>query len=303
MILITGATGTIGRELLALLARAGTPTRAMTRDPERARAAARAQGLDAGPALEWVAGDLSAPATLARALDGVERALLLSPAEPRQVELQGNFIVAAQAAGVRHVVKVSALGAALDAAFPTGRLHAETERQLEASGISFTHLRPHSFMQNFLRTAASIRDEGKIFAPMADARISLVDARYVASVAAAVLCEGGRHEGRCYEITGPEALSYADIASQLSAVTGRTIRYVAVPPEASRRAMLERSMTPWLIDTVLGLYASFRTGCFAEVSPAVHAVTGAPARRFIDFARDHVAAFAPRHAEAPSPSR
>jgi uncharacterized protein YbjT (DUF2867 family) len=303
MILITGSTGTIGRELLARMARAGVPVRAMTRNPEGAVAAARAQGLDADPAIEWASGDLAAPATLARALDGVERAFLLSTAEPRQAELQGNFIAAARAAGVRHVVKVSALGAGADALFPSGRLHAETERQLEASGLAFTHLRPHFFMQNLLKGAASIRAEDKLFAPMADARISLMDARDVAAVAAAVLLEGSRHEGQSYELTGPEALSFADLAAHLSEATGRPITYVAVSPEAAQKVLQQRSMPPWLIDTILGLYASFRTGRFAEVSPAVPTLTGGAARSFLDFVREHVDGFAPQPTPGAAPSR
>lgn len=285
MILITGATGTIGCELVDLVSAAGMHVRAMARQPQQAAARIRASGRES--AIEWVQGDLSAPETLPRALDGVERAFLLSPADPRQAELEEGFIAAASSAGVGHVVKISARGAALDASFPGGRLHARIERALERSGLAFTHLRPHLFMQNLLRSAAVIRDQGKIFAPMAEARISLVDARDVAAVAAAVLREGSRHAGKCYELTGPEALSFADIAAHFGAAAGRPVTYVDVPPEDARTAMLQRAMPEWLVDNVLALHACFRTGQWSAVAPAVREVTGRPARTFLDFARDH----------------
>jgi uncharacterized protein YbjT (DUF2867 family) len=285
MILITGATGTIGRELVDLASASGMHIRAMARQPQQAATRIHARGRES--AIEWVHGDLSAPETLPRALDGVERAFLLSPADPRQAELEEGFIAAASAAGVGHVIKISARGAALDASFPGGRLHARIERALERSGLAFTHLRPHLFMQNLLRSAAAIRDQGKIFAPMADARISLIDARDVAAVAAVVLREGSRHAGKCYELTGPEALSFADIAAHLGTAAGRPVMYVDVPSEDARKAMLQRGMPEWLVDNVLALHACFRTGQWSAVEPAVREVTGSPARSFLEFAREH----------------
>jgi uncharacterized protein YbjT (DUF2867 family) len=285
MILITGATGTIGRELVDLVSASGMRVRAMTRQPQQA--AARVHARDRASAIEWVHGDLSAPETLPRALAGVERALLLSPADPRQAELEEGFIAAAAAARVGHVVKISALGAAPDAGFPGGRLHARVERALERSGLAFTHLRPHGFMQNLLRSAAAIREQGKLFAPMGDARVSLIDARDVAAVAAVVLREGSRHAGKRYELTGPEALSFADVAAHLGTAAGRPVTYVDVPPEDARKAMLQRGTPEWLVDNVLALHACFRTGRWSAVEPTVRELTGRPARTFLDFTREH----------------
>ncbi|WP_428266997.1 NmrA family NAD(P)-binding protein [Haliangium sp.] len=293
MFLITGATGTIGRAVLARFGALDINVRAMSRDPQSA-----AHQVGSLPHVEWVYGDLAAPDTLAPTLAGVQRALLLSAAGPRQVELQQNFIEAAEDAGIEHVVKISALAAAADAPFAAGRQHARIEAALARCEFGVTNLRPHVFMQNFLKSAATIRDPGTIFAPMGDARISLVDARDVAAVAAAVLCEAGRHAGQSYDITGPEALSYADIAAQLSEVLGRPIRYVEVTPSDARRAMLGRSMPPWLVENILALQASLCTGQWSEATQVVSAITGAPARRFIDFARDHRDAFAPRRPQA-----
>jgi uncharacterized protein YbjT (DUF2867 family) len=295
MILITGATGTIGRELCDLVAASGARARAMTRRPEQAAAGPRAPGAGA---IEWVHGDLSAPDTLPRALDGVERAFLLSAAEPRQAELEERFIAAARAAGVAHVVKLSALGAAPDAPFAGGRLHARIERALERSGLAFTHLRPHTLMQNLLRSAALIRDQGKLVAPMGAARISLIDARDVAAVAAAVLREGSRHAGKCYELTGPEALSYAIVAADLGAAAGHAVTYVDVPPAAARQAMLQRALPAWLVDNILDLHACFRDGQWSEIKPATRELLGRPARTFRDFARDHAHVFRRGQAQA-----
>jgi uncharacterized protein YbjT (DUF2867 family) len=296
MILITGATGTIGRELCELVTASGMRVRAMARQPEQAATRLRERG--AGGAIEWVQGDLSAPDTLSPALDGVESAFLLSAAEPRQVELEENFIAAARSAGVVHVVKLSALGAASDASFAGGRLHARIERALERSGLAFTHLRPHTLMQNLLRSAAAIRDQGKIFAPMGNARISLIDARDVAAVAALVLREGSRHAGKCYELTGPEALSHAGIAAELGAAAGHPVTYVDVPPAEARKVMLQRSMPAWLVDNILDLHASFRNGQWSDVKPATREVLGRPARNFRDFAREHGHVFRRGQAQA-----
>jgi uncharacterized protein YbjT (DUF2867 family) len=285
MILITGATGTIGRELVDLASASGMRVRAMTRQPQQA--AAHVYARDRASTIEWVQGDLSAPETLPRALAGVERALLLSPSDPRQAEREEGFIGAAAAAGVGHVVKISAMGAAPDAGFAGGRLHARIEHALERSGLAFTHLRPHSFMQNLLRSAAAIREQGKLFAPMGDARVSLIDARDVAAVAAVVLREGRRHAGKHYELTGPESLSFADVAAHLGTAAGRPVTYVDVTPEDARRAMLQRGTPEWLVDNILALHACFRNGRWSVVEPTVREVTGRPARTFLDFTREH----------------
>ncbi|MGI8988490.1 MAG: NAD(P)H-binding protein [Bryobacteraceae bacterium] len=154
MILITGATGTSGSEIAKQLSATGTRFRALVWDR-------RKTGPLSGLNVEPVEGDLGKPETLAKALEGIDRALLLSSPDERQVEFQGNFIDAAKRAGVRHVVKFSAIGAAPDSISKFLRWHAQTERQLEQSGMGHTHLRPSSFMQNFLQSAATIQIPGR----------------------------------------------------------------------------------------------------------------------------------------------
>ncbi len=284
MILVTGATGNIGRELVRRLAAAGVPVRAFVRD------AARAEDLRQAGA-EILVGDLDHPETLAPALDGVERLFLLTPANPRQVEQQGRTVDAAQRAGVRHVVKLSALGAWLDSPVSLGRWHAQTEKQIEKSGMAWTHLRPHFFMQNTLGFAPSIAAEGKLYAPMREGRVGLVDTRDIAAVAAAVLVGSG-HEGKTYDVTGPEALDFHTIAAHIASATGRKVTYMDVPPGEAEKAMVAGGMPAWLADALLGFYGIFAAGHASATTRVVEDVTGNAARTYAQFAREHARVFA-----------
>lgn len=283
MILITGATGHTGAEVVRLVTAKGARVRALVRNPEKADTIA-------GGGVETAAGDLDKPETLSRALIGIEKVFLLSTADPRQVELQGNLVIAAKRAGVKHIVKMSALGAALDSPVSFSRWHAQTEAQIEKSGIAYTHLRPHFFMQNILMFAGGVARDGAIRAPVKDGKISLVDTRDIAAVAARVLTEGG-HEGKAYDITGPEALSFAEIATKIGAATGKNVTYADAAPGDARRAMLGMGMKDWMVDAMLALYGVFSGGHAAAVTNVVPRVTGAPARSFDLFAKEHAHVF------------
>ena len=284
MILVTGATGRTGSALVRQLARAAVPVRAFVRD------AAKAAPLQL-PGVELFVGNLQQPETLVAALDGVERLFLLSPADPRQVELQGGAVGAARRAGVRHVVKLSTLGAGLDSPVSLGRWHAQTELQIEQSGMAWTHLRPHFFMQNTLGFAPAIAATGQFHAPLRDGRIGLVDARDIAAVAARVLTTEG-HAGRVYDITGPEALSFHDVATCIAAAAGRPVTYVDVPPREAEKAMRAAGIPEWMADAMIGLYGIFAAGHASATTRVVEDITGTPARPFAAFAREHAAAFA-----------
>jgi uncharacterized protein YbjT (DUF2867 family) len=283
MILLTGATGTAGSEIAKALGRMGVPYRSLVRD--RARAASRA-GADA----DLVEADLSRPETLDAALDGVEKALLLTASSPDALQQEKNFIRAARRAGLRHVVKFSAYGAGLRAPHYFGRQHGEAERALEESGLPFTVLRPNGFFQNFLGSAAGIRERGAFHAPAGDMKFSAVDVRDIAAVAAHVLTEPG-HQWQRYTITGPEALSHAEIAERFSQVLGRTIRFVDVPEEAARQWMLGVGMEAWQVDKLLDLYRYYKSGAAAEVTSNVECVGRKAPIAFQQFVRDHAAVF------------
>src|SRR5918992_2331370 len=180
MILITGATGRIGGATLKYLSRGGVALRALVRSPDKVASVA-------APGVETVTGDLAEPRSLDAALEGVDAALLVSPLDPQQVALQGNFIEAAKRAGRVHVVKISGLGTALDSPVRSGRWHAQTEKYVEDSGLPFTHLRPPFFMQNILRFAPTIRASGEFVGSLGQGKVAMIDVDDIAAVAATAL--------------------------------------------------------------------------------------------------------------------
>jgi len=282
MILVTGATGKSGREIVKQLSAANAPVRALVRD------AGKAGDLAALPHVEIFEGDLRESDTLDAALEGVERALLLSSPVPETVELQGNFIEAARRAkGRPHIVKFSALGA--DANAPEGffKWHGQTEAQLAASGLPYTNLQPTLFMQEILNSWGG---HDTIYLPMDDARIAVVDIRDIAAVAVKTLMEDG-HTGKTYPITGPESLSFHDIAEKISAATGKHVNYVSISPADFRKALLGMQMPEWFADALVQLHDILRAGGGAEVSPTVQTVAQKQPIKFDEFAREHAETF------------
>src|SRR6266704_7067668 len=223
MILVTGATGLNGKELLRVLSASGVAVRALVRNP------AKAEAIAALPNVEIVQGDMAHPETLAAGLRGVDRAMLISSSDPMMLDVQTTFTDADNQAGVKHVVKLSGIMPELDSAFRFARMHGEIERRLEASGMAFTHLRAGEFMPAYFRQVPSIVGKGALFLPMENARIASIDICDIAEVAATVLTSAG-HEGKIYPLTGPEALSMTEVAERLSIATGKRIRYVNVAP-------------------------------------------------------------------------
>lgn len=283
MILVSGATGTNGSEIVRLLSAAGVPVRALVRN--RAKAAAIE-----GPNVEIVEGDFDKPETLEAALQGIDKALMLPPLVNNMVELQHNFIEAAKRAGVRHVVKFSAFGADPNSSIMLGKWHGQSEKELEASGMAYTHLQPNGFWQNMLAFGPSIAGEGKFYLPSGDAKISNVDTRDIAAVAAAVLKEDG-HEGKTYLITGPEALSYYEVADKLSALLGKPVTYVDVSPEDYKATMVQWGVPEWLADALNELFGIYRAGYGAVVTNVVAEVAKKEPITFEQFARDHINVF------------
>jgi uncharacterized protein YbjT (DUF2867 family) len=283
MILITGATGRVGGATLKQLSAMGLPVRALVRSAEKA-------ALVAGPRVETVIGDLEQPRSLESALDGVTAALLVSPLDPRQVELQGNFIEAAKRAGRPHVVKISGLGTALDSPVRSGRWHALTERHLAESGLPFTHLRPPFFMQNVLRFAPTIRASGEFTGSLGQGKVAMIDVEDIAAVAATVLATAA-HVGEAYTLTGPEAISYGDVAEKLSRILGRTVTYRDVPPSVTRERLVASGVPAWQVEVQDDFSAALSAGHASTVTDTVEAVTGRPARTLERFIREHLALF------------
>jgi uncharacterized protein YbjT (DUF2867 family) len=277
--------------LLRRLSARGVAVRALVRNP------ARAEAIAALPNIEIVQGDMARPETLTAALQDVDRAMLISSSDPMMLDVQSNFIDVARKAGVRHIVKLSGIMPELDSAFRFARMHGEIEKRLEASGMAFTHLRAGEFMPAYFRQAASIAAKGAMFLPMGDARIASIDVGDIAEIAADVLTSSG-HEGKTYPLTGPEALTMTQVAEKLSAATGKTIRYVNVPPEDARQAQLAAGMPPYLADALFELFAERRNGKEAKVWPDAAVLLGRPPTSFDEFARRNASVF---RGEAPPP--
>ncbi|MCW2726201.1 MAG: hypothetical protein JWN35_3122 [Frankiales bacterium] len=281
MILVTGATGNVGGHLIRHLCEAGSPVRAMVRTQEKADTL---RGYDC----EIVLGSFEDSRSLHKALVDVDAVFLLSPAGPRMAEQETAVLAElGHTHGTPRVVKLAAAG--VDNPALQGRFldqHRRVVERMRADGIRHTVLAPTSFMQNLVLNAASIQETGTFFAPAGDAAISHVDVRDVADVAAHVLTTEG-HDGRTYTVTGPEALTYEQVAERLSALLGREIRYVDVPPEKARAGMLESGLPEWLVDGLLELNVTYKAGAAAVVTDEVQKATGRPPRSIDDFLADH----------------
>ena len=228
-ILITGATGNTGLPVVEELNSRKVSVRALVHSPSKVSLVDR-------PGVEIAIGDLDDRPSIERALAGIEKVYLLSPPSPDQFDRQAAFVDAAKDAGVKHIVKLSALGTAADSPVGLLRAHARIEEHILGSGMDHTFLRPHFFLENLLGSAGSVRKDGAIYSPLGDARISPVSVRDIAAVVVSVLTEPG-HTGRTYTLTGPEAVDYRTIAGHLSAELGVPVAYVPVPFEAARAAM------------------------------------------------------------------
>jgi uncharacterized protein YbjT (DUF2867 family) len=281
--LVTGATGNVGAHVVRELREHGVEPRAFVRDREKAE---RMLGED----VELAVGSFADRDSLARALDGVEGVFLACANVRDQVEYECAAIDAARAAGVRRVVKLSGPRAAVDSWVLFERWHGEIERHLSASGVPSVVLRPSAYMTNLLGSADVVRHTGRLFAPAGTARITYVDPRDVGATAAAALAVEGR-EGSTYTVTGPEAVTYEQIARDLSAATGRTVEYVDIPYDAARDAMLQAGLPPMMADSIVDLFVVKQAGGMAQPSDAVRALTGRDPRTFAQFAREHASLF------------
>ena len=257
--------------------------RALVRDPGRATPLA---ALD----IEIVVGDLGERDSLAHAIAGVERVFLASALDPRQVELQGNAVEAARGGGVRHVVKLSGLATSRDSAVASGRWHARTEQEIEASGMDWTHLRPVFFFQNLLQAAPLVASSSVLPNTIGAAAIAGVDARDVAACAAAVLATD-EHFRCAYEVTGPEAFSYDDLADRLSRLLGRAIRTLELAPAAARTRMIDDGMPAWHAELLADFAACLARGGGARVTDVVRRLTGRAPNTVGGFLAEHAAAF------------
>ncbi len=283
MILVTGATGTVGSEVVRELAGRGAPVRAFVRSLEKA-------AMFDGLGVDVVQGDLEDAASVATALDGADHLFLLTAVPPNQVELERGVVEAAASSGVEHIVKLSALNVADDSPVNFFRWHRETERNIEASGAGWTHLRPNNFFQNLLFQVDAIREQGAFYGPFGDAPISSIDVRDIAAVSATVLMEPG-HMGKTLDLTGPVALTHAEMASSLTDALGREVSYVNVSLDDARASMLGMGMPEYIANDLTTLSGELAGGSGSGTTATVESVTGKPARPLEAFASDNARAF------------
>jgi uncharacterized protein YbjT (DUF2867 family) len=273
--LITGATGTIGGEVVKHMVTRNVPLRALVRDTSKATQL-EAQGI------ELAQGDFSQPDSLKAALTGIEKAFLVMPSHPLQVELECNFIDAAQRAGVQHIVKLSVMGAGkLPSTFQTW--HRLIEERLEASGMAWTHLRPNMLMQNMRWFTQTIAEAGAFYNCLGDAKVSHVDARDVAAVAANCLVEAG-HDQKSYVLTGEDAITFDEVAAILADAIGRSVSYVDLSPTDLKAARLANGEPEWYLDAELELFACWREEHGSAITSAIADLTHQPATSFRAFA-------------------
>ncbi len=285
-ILVTGATGNVGRTVTSLLAiRPDVRVRALARD-------AGAAALLLPGSVEVAVGDFGDRASLDAALDQVDTIFLACANVPSQVDHESLLIDRAAAAGVRRLVKLSARGAQIGSSVAFWHWHALVEQHLAASGIPAVVLQPSFLMSNLMAAAEPVREHGLLFAPAEHTRISMVDPRDVAAVAATALAEDG-HDGRTYVVTGPSAITYDVVAAALAEVLGRDVAYLDITPEEARRAMLDQGLPPFVVDQLGAVFTALRRGDQATTTDAVRSVTGRLPRAFAEFAADHASAFTP----------
>ena len=285
MILITGATGKVGKELVLDLSARRSAFKVMVRSKEAAKDF-EAKGIKA------VQGDFERPETHAGALANIQTVFMLSTPRPDAVAIERKFLAACKAKGVRHVVRLSAVGANPWASSALIRNHGKCEALLEDSGLQWTILRPTIFMQNLVpHFGPMVAKESTLYAPAGDARMPWVDTRDIAAVAGTVLTSKG-HEELVYELTGPEALTHTQVAERLSSQLGRQISYVDVPDGAAHQSMVSMGMSPWFAEGMITLYHMFKVnGPTTQTLETVERIAGRAPRTLAAYLKENEPAF------------
>lgn len=281
--LVSGAAGQSGTLIVQALAAQQSPVRALVRD------AAKAQHLAEMPGVKVTTGNMADRGSLNAALEGVERALLISSANDRMVETQCTFIDACKQAGVQHVIKFSgeeSQNGYDPQRFRYTREHEQIEDYLESSGLQWTHLRPSQFMQVYLREVPAIRQTGELRLPLDNIRMSPVDLRDVAKIGAALLAKGG-YQGEALRITGPQALSMADIAGIIGNSAGKTIRYVPVSWSDRKTALSSVGLPAYFLDALEEQVAERKRNPEAIIDNHTHQLFDITPTTFEQFAAQH----------------
>jgi uncharacterized protein YbjT (DUF2867 family) len=281
MILVTAATGQVGSAALNVLAAAGAEVRAIVRDPA---AFAAPEGVDV------VQGDFDDDASMAKALEGVAVMLLAGRDGPDSVSQHRRVLAQVRQARVRHVVKLSAIGASPKSPIALMREHHEVDEEVRNGPAGWSLLKPHLYMQNLLRAANAVRREGKLAAPMGPNRFPLVDTRDVGAAAAIVLRDPAAHAGKQYALTGPVAVSYEEVAKAMAGITDHAVTYEAVAPPEFEDRLRTAGMPEWRAYDLAHIASAY--GASENiVSPDLAMLLGRQPRSLSEFLEDHRLAF------------
>ena len=296
-ILVTGATGTVGSEVVKRLTSSSSPLSSGSRVRAAVHSKDKADKLRSeNKTIEIVNMDYNKPETIVDALNEMDKLFLLTLPTPNMSEFALSLIKEAKKNDVKHIVKLSVLDADAEPGIMIGRVHREEEKIIEESGIPYTFLRAGAFMQNFINYfGETIRTQNAIYHPAGDGKVSFVDVRDIAAVATEILLAKNneikskqqQHEYKKYGITGNEALSYSQAAEILSNVLGRRIAYVNITEEDARKAMKKMGMEVWLVDALLELYSLIRSGDASQTTTVVEQITGRKPISLEQFVRDY----------------
>jgi uncharacterized protein YbjT (DUF2867 family)/lysophospholipase L1-like esterase len=287
--LIIGATGNIGGRVVDRLLARGERPRVLVRDPDEARKRH-------GERVDVAVGDLTDATSLAPAFAGVDAVLLINTG----VDLATRDAAVAQVAkeaGVRYLVKLSSKD--VEQGVGTGQWHGRGEAAIRASGIAFAFIRPAGFMSNALGWAPMIRSEGVVRTPTSDGKIPFVHPDDIADVAAKVLI-GREHDGQTLQLTGPEALSYAEMTAKIGAVIGEPITFQSISPSEARMGLIASGEPPPMADAIVSIWQAIREGRLAGVTGEVERILGRPAATFDEWVRQNASAFRPEGRPTPS---
>ena len=278
-ILVTGATGNVARALLPLLAPLSATVLA---------GSTRGEPVDGVPGR---AVDFSDVPALTQAFQGVDVAFIVIPLHPDMVQMAANVAQAAQAAGVKHLVRVSGAGADPASPIAIGRVQGQADRHLVDSGIPTTLLRPKNFMQNFSNFLAAMIKGGTFYSSQGQGRIPFIDVRDIAAVAAKVLENPAAHAAQAYVLTGPEALTNREALDCIGQATGKSIAWVDIPESAAQQSLRDMGMPELVVDVMSSLNQVIAAGYVAEVTDTVRQITGRAPRHFADYATEYAQAW------------
>jgi uncharacterized protein YbjT (DUF2867 family) len=274
MIVLTGATGNVGARLLSQLVAKGTPVRVLARAPEK---------VPTGPTVDVVKGDLTDAAVRDRAFAGASTLFLLTSSFPGSADLQDATIASAKAAGIKRVVRLSAVGAMPQSPVTLSRWHAQTDATLKASGLAYTLLAPGFFMQNFYGNLPTIRKEGAFYGNMPTGAVCWIDATDIASAARVVLTDtSDTYLGKTLTLTGPEPLTLSEVAARFTTFLGKPVHFVNLPSAAFRAGLVSAGVPEWMANDYVAMYELFETGIGKTPDPTLGQLLGST-RTFNDF--------------------